>query len=130
MQSYALATDQIGLKVLLKDDRVFKCHTNRWDTIYYSEIGASAAILDAGFNLDCLMVRYQGIDWRLHANQECNGFRNPVGDAANDGLTIHPLEAVFVKYKQTLHIGETLSLQTAKKMSTWLGESDPSPSLI
>lgn len=45
---------------------------DRWNTIYYSELGSSAAILDAGYNIACLMVRYQGVDWRDKDNWGCN----------------------------------------------------------
>ncbi len=38
----------------------------------YAEIGSSAAILDAGYNIDALMLRYQGVDWRDKANWGCN----------------------------------------------------------
>ena len=45
---------------------------DRWNTIYFSELGSSAAVLDAGYNIDCLLVRYQGVDWRDKANWDCN----------------------------------------------------------
>lgn len=38
----------------------------------YAEIGSSAAILDAGYNIDALMLRYQGVDWRDKVNWGCN----------------------------------------------------------
>jgi translation initiation factor eIF-2B subunit epsilon len=63
---------QAGLQVLIQDKRVFACHKDRWDTIYHSELGSSLAILNAGFNIDCLMMRYQGVDWRDTASWECN----------------------------------------------------------
>jgi hypothetical protein len=63
---------QAGLQVLLKDPYVFACHRDRWDTIYYSELGSSLAILQAGHNIDSLMLRYQGIDWRSKASWGCN----------------------------------------------------------
>ena len=57
VQSYVVATDRIGMQILLDDQNVFKCYSNMWDTIYHSELGSSAAILDAGYNIDSLMVR-------------------------------------------------------------------------
>jgi hypothetical protein len=51
---------------------VLSCQPDRWGTIYHAELGSSAAILGAGFNLDCLMLRYQGVDWRDKANWDCN----------------------------------------------------------
>lgn len=56
VQSYVVATDRIGMNLLLTDPGVFQCYDNMWDTIFYSELGSSAAILQAGYNIDSLMV--------------------------------------------------------------------------
>jgi hypothetical protein len=60
------------MKVLLDKAPVFQCHKGRWDAIYFSELGSSWAILAAGYNLDSLMLRYQGVDWRNKDNWNCN----------------------------------------------------------
>ena len=39
----------------MEDGNVFKCWSERLDAIYHAELGASAAILRAGYNLDCLL---------------------------------------------------------------------------
>ena len=59
VQSYVSATDAAGLAVLLATGRVFRCWGHIHDTIVESEIGASRAIMAAGFGIDCLMLRYQ-----------------------------------------------------------------------
>ena len=64
--------DQVGMKVLLDKTSVFQCHKGRWDAIFFSELGSSWAILTAGYNLDSLMLRYQGVDWRNKDNWNCN----------------------------------------------------------
>ena len=43
----------------MSDPAVFRCYDSIHDTIWHSELGASLAILDAGYNLDSLMLRYQ-----------------------------------------------------------------------
>lgn len=63
---------QVGLDVLWRDGTVFGCYTSMWDVIYYSEIGSSWAVLKAGFSIDSLMLRYQGVDWTAPENWECN----------------------------------------------------------
>ena len=63
---------QEGLQVLQEDGRVLACYEDMRDTIYYAEVGASAAILDAGYTIDSLMLRYKGIDWRNQSNWDCN----------------------------------------------------------
>ena len=64
---------QAGLKVLQDDGKVFACYDDMWDTIYHSEVGASRAVLNAGYTLDSLMLRYKGVDWRNQSNWGCNG---------------------------------------------------------
>ena len=62
-----------------------------WDTIYHSEVGASKAVLDAGYTLDSLMLRYKNVDWRNQSNWGCNGECAPrFGDqCAPRGWTAH-----------------------------------------
>lgn len=59
VQSYVTATDAAGLEVLLATGTVFKCWGHIHDTIISSEIGASSAIMAAGFGIDSLMLRYK-----------------------------------------------------------------------
>lgn len=39
---------QVGMDLLVEDEQVFGCHADFHDTIYFSELGASAVILEAG----------------------------------------------------------------------------------
>lgn len=64
---------QEGLSLLLRDPNVFRCHASRAAARYHSAAGASLAVLGAGYSLDCLMWRYQGVDWRDQATWDCNG---------------------------------------------------------
>lgn len=64
---------QIGLQVLLKDGQVFNCHKDIADAVYNAELAASLAVFRAGYTIDSLMLRYQGIDWTQSENWECNG---------------------------------------------------------
>lgn len=49
---------QVGLAILLRAGTVFRCYNHIHLTMFHSELGASKAILDAGFGLDCLMLRW------------------------------------------------------------------------
>ena len=62
----------MGLAVLQKDENVFRCHEDMSQVVWHSEVGASSAILRAGYNLDCLMLRYAGVDWRDPSFATCN----------------------------------------------------------
>lgn len=76
VQSYVLATDATGLAVL-RAAGVFECRDTLRDVIVHSEVGASKAVLAAGFGLDCLMPEYRGVDWTDRATWNCSGGHNP-----------------------------------------------------
>lgn len=71
VQSYVSATDATGLAVLLATGRVFRCWGHIHETIIESEIGASRAMLAAGYSIDCLMLRYQVRWWWLLVHCVC-----------------------------------------------------------
>ncbi|KAF8068311.1 UVR8 [Scenedesmus sp. PABB004] len=124
VQSYAVATDRAGLDLLIADRRVFACHRDRWDTIFYSELGSSKAVLDAGFNLGCLMLRYQGVDWRDRANWDCNARLTPTSEYSCDGTSLDPLEVLFVKVKSYMLASDISFSKKATRYQAWQAQSD------
>ncbi len=64
---------QMAYQLLQRNGSVFTCQSTLQDTVYYAEFGASRVLLDAGYNIDSLMLRYQGVDWRNRSNWDCNG---------------------------------------------------------
>ena len=53
---------------------------------------ASATLLAKGFNIGCLMARYQGLDWRDPATWGCNSMIDPTMDGRCDGISLQPYE--------------------------------------
>lgn len=51
-----------SLQVLRATGTVFRCWASYAQTVAASEMGASQAMLAAGYNIDCLMLRYQ-VGW-------------------------------------------------------------------
>eukprot|EP00775_Hariotina_reticulata_P012780 gene12780-12909_t len=123
VQSYAVATDAVGLHLLIGDQHVFACHKDRWDTIYYSELGSSKCILDAGYNIDSLMLRYQGVDWRDRDNWDCNAKLTPTSEFGCDGVSVDPLEVMFVKLKSYMITSEISFSKKALKYQHWQQQS-------
>ena len=50
---------QVGLDVIRRKGTVLQCHKDMAEMVTLTEIGMSKAILEAGYNLDSLMLRYQ-----------------------------------------------------------------------
>lgn len=57
MQSHVWATDTQGASVLLSDPDIWNCYKSSIESLYYTEMGASLAVLRAGYNINCLMTR-------------------------------------------------------------------------
>ena len=57
VQSYVLAMDQDALQVLAREGQALQCHNDRWDAVFFGELGSSLAILNAGYNIDSFVVR-------------------------------------------------------------------------
>lgn len=124
VQTWLFAVDRVGLEVLLKDGKALACHADRQDAIWNGELGSSLAILDAGYNIDCLLEPYQSIDWRHPDNKLCNNQQNPMKERRYMGLTLSPYATIFTKYKQFQIIEErSEAAHDALVMSNWMDES-------
>ncbi|CAF3454670.1 unnamed protein product [Rotaria socialis] len=101
IQSYFITTDSIGLSIGLKSQGkhgVFDCHTTLEETITYAEIGFTKRILAAGYMIDCLMTKYQNLNFNSQKNRNCNSKTNPHLNNGIDGISLDPYEIVFIKF--------------------------------
>ncbi len=107
--------------MLIDNGQALACHSVPWEMAWYSEAGTSLALLQEGYNLDCLLVRYQGVDWRTRAGWRCNG-DTPPGDleGAYDGLSINPLEVLFVRHTTVAVELHSQHVLEALKYDNWL----------
>ncbi|GAB4817919.1 hypothetical protein N2152v2_004965 [Parachlorella kessleri] len=124
VQSYVVAMDQTALKLVQKDPTVLRCYSRYHDAVWYGEMGSSAAVLRAGYNIDALMLRYQGVDWRQTKNWGCNAALNPYAEHMYDGIDLSPFEIMFVKLKQFLLEANWTTAAQGKKYSQWSMERD------
>ena len=91
VESTLMATDQVGLK-LLRNAGSFECYPTWREAKVKGEVAASAAILTGGYNLDCLMLRYQDIDWKDNSKWRCGNMIAPHQEGTYDGTSLNPLE--------------------------------------
>ncbi|KAL6766934.1 hypothetical protein ACKKBG_A37960 [Auxenochlorella protothecoides x Auxenochlorella symbiontica] len=119
IQSYVVAMDQVSLNVLRSDASALQCYEAYHDAVWYAEMGSSAAILRAGFNIDSLMLRYQGVDWRDTNNWGCNAALNPYAEYMYDGINLSPFEVMFVKMKEYLLEANWTTATEIKKYTEW-----------
>ena len=96
VQSYFWAMKLDTLDFFLKNSSVFDCYQSTEKTTEMVEIGASRALLQAGYAIDSLMTKYRGVNMRLNSTEKCTNKLNPLFSDAADGITLDPYEIVFV----------------------------------
>ena len=127
VQTYAVATDKVGLELLQGNSTIFTCYEAMEDVVFFSERGISETILNAGYSIDSLMSRYQGINWQsarhLVDAYGCNGDLNPLQPGFYDGTDVEPMEVVFIKVKEAFLRADWPSATKAEKLSMWKEET-------
>ena len=98
---------------------MFVDHATKFDAVVNGEYGLSRAILAAGYTLDCLLYRYQGIDWRNPANWNLNDNRHPSRAGSYGGISIHPFEVVFHKWFWAHHPDAPVAYEYVEKYRAW-----------
>lgn len=78
------------------------------------EYAISSILLEHGYNIDTLLLKYKGINWRDKANWKCNNNVHPSRVGMYDGISQHPLETVFIK--SSWGVGEPYT----SKYSSWI----------
>ena len=114
-----MSLGQAALEVLYNDRAVLKCYKDDFDAHWHGVLGATLAVLEAGYNIGSLMTRYKGVDWRDMSTWDCNRRINPVVDSAYDGLNLHPLEIMFVPLTSAQLSGTHTLSRVAAKLDAW-----------
>lgn len=96
IEGFCFGTDRIGLKLIADNGKIFANHKNKIDAVLNGEYALSRLILEKGYNLDCLLYKYHGVDWRDKKNWSV--FPHPSRLGSYEGISIHPFEVVFHKW--------------------------------
>jgi hypothetical protein len=94
VQSYVFMIDYEGVDHLLKTN-FFKVYTQREDVILYQEIEMSQVFLRKGWNIDCLIPEYHGLDYRSKSLKINSGDIRYAKNLLGRELT--PYEVIFIK---------------------------------
>lgn len=95
VQSMLLATDQVGLDILLTKDNWLRCPDDFFKAVDI-EVETTMAIEDAGYGVEPVLSGYlddrEDIESCIHSDQLQQGLYY--------GFTIHPFETMFTKTKR------------------------------
>ena len=77
---------------------VFYNHSNKSSAIIYGEYGLSKCILENGYTIDCMMPKYQNIDWLNINNHSLNKNKHLSRKNSFYERSINPYDVVFHKW--------------------------------
>jgi len=98
VEGFFFMTDNIGLNLLKNQKNIFCNHPNKHSAIVNGEYGLSKCILNNGYSLDCMLRKYQNIDWKDENNYNLNNNIHPSRNNSFYGKSINPYEVIFHKW--------------------------------
>lgn len=97
VEGFAFALSSGALQVVRERGTSFQQHPDKVAAILSGEYNLTTVLLNEGYDIDCLLKAYQGIDWRNETNWQCNYQAHPSRANSYYGISMHPLEVIFHK---------------------------------
>ena len=98
VEGFCFMTDSIGMKLFLEQKNIFYNNKSKDDTIHYGEYGLTQCIFKQGYTIDCMLKKYQGVNWLDPRNMHYNLGKPPSRKGTYFGKSIDPFEVVFHKW--------------------------------
>lgn len=100
VEGFFWCTDSLGIQLLLQEGTILCDHPDKTSAIIKGEYGLSNCLLGKhGFNLACMLSRYQGINWRDPTQWHHNNNQHPSRHKSYYGESINPYEVIFHKWR-------------------------------
>jgi hypothetical protein len=98
VESFFFMVDQIGLDLLKNEKTIFCNHLDKFSAVINGEYGLSNCVLRNGYSIDCMLRKYQNIDWRNKNNYNLNNNIHPSRNKSFYNNSINPYEVIFHKW--------------------------------
>jgi hypothetical protein len=98
VEGFFFMVDKAGLQLLRNQRNIFFNHPDKYSAIVNGEYGVSNCILNNGFSLDCMLSKYQNVNWRDNRNYHLNNNKHPSRKNTYFNTSINPYEVVFHKW--------------------------------
>jgi hypothetical protein len=98
IEGFFFMTDVVGLRILREKGTIFCSHPTKYSAIVNGEYGLSNCMLGAGYSIDCMLKKYEGINWQDTSNYNKNNNRHPSRKGSFYGDSINPYEVIFHKW--------------------------------
>jgi len=103
VEGFFFMVDAIGLELLKKQQTIFCNHVDKYNAIINGEYGLSNCILKNGYSIDCMLPKYQNIDWSNPINYNLNNNKHPSWKNSFYGHSINPYDVIFHKWYRHMH---------------------------
>lgn len=130
VESFCFATDKIGLNIVLQEGTIFYDHKTKYDAIINGEYRLTTILLQKNYTIDCLLYRYQNIDWRDMRNWNINDNIHPSRKDRYGGININPFEVVFHKWYWSSDPNNTVMYDYIDKYKKWKLSQNPQRKII
>jgi hypothetical protein len=98
VEGFFFMTDKIGLDAMIAEKTIFCNHPTKFSVIVNGEYGMSNCMFKNGYSVDCMISKYQGIDWSDSKNYKMNNNRHPSRKNYFYGKSLNPYEVIFYKW--------------------------------
>jgi hypothetical protein len=98
VEGFFFMVDSIGLDALQKEETIFCDHADKFSAIVNGEYALSNCIFKNGYSIDCMLPRFQNIDWTDSANYDLNNNKHPSRKNDYYGYSISPYDVIFHKW--------------------------------
>jgi hypothetical protein len=113
VEGFFFMVDNIGLNLLKNQKNIFCNHVDKYSAIVHGEYGLSTCILNNGFSIDCMLPKYQHIDWTNKNNYNLNNNIHPSRKNSFYGYSINPYDVIF--HKWYWHKEDTVNFEIIKQ---------------
>lgn len=98
VEGFFFMVDKIGLTLLQNQKNIFCNHPDKYSAIVNGEYGLSNCIIKNGYTIDCMLPKYQNIDWTDVNNYNLNNNLHPSRKNSFYGNSINPYNVIFHKW--------------------------------
>lgn len=112
--AFALIPETLDLLTEAGVFNVRVCKLCNDGVVVMGEYGISNVLMKHGWNLNTLMYKYKNVNWLDQRHWNCNSNAHPSRHGTYDGVSMNPLEVVFIK--ASWHVGEPFT----SKYSDWV----------
>jgi hypothetical protein len=98
VEGFFFMVDQIGLDIIKEEKTIFYDHPSKYSAIVRGEYAVSKCILKKDYSIDCMLHKYQNIDWQNPENYHINNNCHPSRKNSYFGHSINPFEVIFHKW--------------------------------